>query len=102
MNAFCKRKVLVFPEITKIPKNFGNKIKKCRKDLGWTQQNLSAASGIAEGDISRIERGLITPSLETAILLVWGLEVDPAVFFGSCGFKSNEMKIKAIKKLSGK
>lgn len=36
-----------------------------RKAQGLTQKDISALSGIAQGDISRIEAGLANPSIKT-------------------------------------
>jgi len=36
-----------------------------RKDKGMTQKELSAATGISQADISRLERGTGNPSIKT-------------------------------------
>ena len=44
-----------------------------RKDSGMTQKELSARTGIAQGDISKLERGNSNPSLKTLQRLAAGL-----------------------------
>jgi ribosome-binding protein aMBF1 (putative translation factor) len=43
----------------------GSRILQHRLASGLTQQQLASASGIAQADISRIERGLANPTAET-------------------------------------
>jgi ribosome-binding protein aMBF1 (putative translation factor) len=43
----------------------GTKILQRRLSVGLTQQQLAAASGIAQADISRIEHGQANPTTET-------------------------------------
>ena len=42
-----------------------NAILDCRKEMNMTQKQLSEATGIAQGDISKIENGCANPSLKT-------------------------------------
>lgn len=44
-----------------------------RKQTGMTQQQLSELTGIAQGDISKIENGSANPSLRTLQRLAAGL-----------------------------
>lgn len=39
--------------------HLGDSIRERRIDLGWTQSDLAARSGIPQADISRIENGLL-------------------------------------------
>lgn len=48
----------------------GNTIFDARKQRGFTQQTLATCSGVAQADISRIERGLITPTIPTLLRLI--------------------------------
>ena len=41
-----------------------NAILDCRKEMNMTQKQLSEATGIAQGDISKIENGCANPSLK--------------------------------------
>jgi ribosome-binding protein aMBF1 (putative translation factor) len=44
-----------------------------RKESGLTQQQLSERTGIAQGDISKIEKGEANPSLRTLKRLALGM-----------------------------
>jgi transcriptional regulator with XRE-family HTH domain len=46
-----------------------------RKTSGMTQKQLSEKSGIAQGDISRIERASANPSLKTLKRLAAGMDM---------------------------
>jgi transcriptional regulator with XRE-family HTH domain len=49
------------------------KIRSARSDLGWTLQQLGAASGVSPSMISQIERGLANPTLAVAYRLAHAL-----------------------------
>jgi ribosome-binding protein aMBF1 (putative translation factor) len=46
-----------------------------RKNSGLTQKQLSERTGIAQGDISKIERGIANPSLRTLKSLASGMDM---------------------------
>jgi len=46
-----------------------------RKRAGFTQKQLSEKTGIAQGDISKIERGEANPSLRTLKRLATGMDM---------------------------
>ena len=46
-----------------------------RKNSGITQKELSERTGIAQGDISKIERGIANPSLKTLKSLANGMDM---------------------------
>jgi transcriptional regulator with XRE-family HTH domain len=54
----------------------GENVKKARAERGWTQEDLSARTGLATVQISRIERGVREVRISTFIRLVDGLETD--------------------------
>lgn len=54
-----------------------------RKKIGLTQSALPEKTGISQADISRIERGLGNPSLETLSRLADGLDMDLNIEFHS-------------------
>ena len=43
----------------------GKEVLAARADAGWSQKELSAATGIDQSDISKIERGAANPSVNT-------------------------------------
>ncbi len=46
-------------------KNYSDVFATARKNSGLTQKELAEKSGIAQGDISKLEKGLKNPSLKT-------------------------------------
>ena len=54
-----------------------NRVKELRIERGWTQEDLSAKTGLAVVQISRIERGRREIRLSTLIRLIDGLDVPP-------------------------
>src|SRR2546421_2333517 len=45
--------------------NVPAQLRVARAAQGWTQQQLAEAAGIAQADVSRIERGLSNPTIRT-------------------------------------
>ncbi len=52
-----------------------------RHARGMTQRDLSEMSGITQADISRFERGVITPTMPTLLRLVKALGGSVAIVF---------------------
>jgi len=52
-----------------------------RHELGMTQKQLAAASGVRQGEISRIEGGSANPTVRTlsALATALGLELRPVI-----------------------
>jgi transcriptional regulator with XRE-family HTH domain len=53
---------------------FGRRLRELRQKYGVTQEQLSAATGLTEGYISNMERGLKVPSLTTILRLAVALD----------------------------
>ena len=54
-----------------------------RRELGWTQKELADRSGVGQAEISRIERGTRSPTIETYSRLAAALKIDfPPPGFG--------------------
>ncbi len=60
----------------------GTRIKKARKDAGINQQALAEALGLYQKDISRWERGEITPRLEVFAEICKALNVSADELLG--------------------
>ena len=62
-------------------KTLGRRIQTTRKDCGFTQDELSAASGVSVRHIAKIEKGVMNPSFEILIQLVsvLGISLDSLV-----------------------
>lgn len=58
-----------------ILKTFGQKLKTVRENAGVSQEKLSELTGVVRGQISRIENGLINPTLVTIYKLSNALEI---------------------------
>lgn len=58
----------------------GARIKGRRKEMGFTLQELAAASGLSAPFLSQVERDLTTPSLTSLVPLADALEVDMNFF----------------------
>lgn len=57
-------------------KQFGNAIKKRRKELGYTQSYVSEVTGLSASFISNLENGKVTTELGKAIFLANTLGLD--------------------------
>ncbi len=54
---------------------------KLRKKLGYTQEDISKATGIARPNIARIESGRNTPTLEVLTKLAGALDMELEIRF---------------------
>lgn len=57
---------------------FGANVRAARIERGWTQEDLSARTGLAVVQISRIERGVREIRLTTLLRLLEALQTAPA------------------------
>src|ERR1700756_4902787 len=48
-----------------------------RRELGWTQKELAERAGVGQAVISRIERGRLSPTLDTYARLAAALGLSP-------------------------
>ncbi len=62
-----------------LPQKLGANLRDARKERGWTQEELSARTGLAVVQVSRIERGKREIRLSTLIRLLDGLDIPPDV-----------------------
>jgi transcriptional regulator with XRE-family HTH domain len=60
---------------------FGKNLKRLRKDLGISQEELGFRSGLHRTEISMVERAVRKPSFETTVKLSIGLEAPVADLF---------------------
>lgn len=75
-------------EVAKIPETdinviLANNLAKARESVGMTQKQLSEKVGIYQADISKIERGLANPSLNTLKRLAEGMGMTLKIEFVS-------------------
>lgn len=55
---------------------FGNAVRTRRTQLGVTLDQLAGTSGVSAAALSRVERGLLSPSLRNALAIARGLGCD--------------------------
>jgi transcriptional regulator with XRE-family HTH domain len=56
---------------------FGENVRRARHERGWTQEDLSAKTGLAAVQISRIERGKREIRLTTLLRLLDAFDLPP-------------------------
>ena len=72
---------------TLFDKQFGQFVKKKREEMGWSQVNLADRVGNNYQNISRLERGEITPTLFWCYKLANAFEMDLPDLIREFGFK---------------
>lgn len=65
----------------------GERIKKIRKERGFTQKHIADLCGMADSAIRKYESDKVTPTLRTASKLADALGVPVQVLFGADHFK---------------
>lgn len=65
-----------FPKV-----EIGRRIRMMRRELGITSEELAKRAGVSQSMVSQIERGLVSPSLETLWNLANSLNVQIFAFF---------------------
>ena len=79
-----------------IKKLLGQRIRDARKAKGLTQEKLAELLGIGTSNISYIETGKFSPSMENFEKLVEILEVEPCDLYNFEALKPNETMIKEL------
>ncbi len=51
--------------------------RQARADDGLTQIDVARLAGLPQGQVSRIENGMVDPRLSSAVRLAWALRLDP-------------------------
>lgn len=76
------------PQIQKqFDKKFGLYVKKKREEIGWSQAELGARVGNNYQNISRLERGEISPTLFWCYKLAAALELNLETLIKELGYK---------------
>ena len=63
--------------------DFGENLKKLRKSMHLTQEQLGGKCGISAAAVSKYESGAVKPSLEVATDIAHYLNVSPDTLFGT-------------------
>jgi transcriptional regulator with XRE-family HTH domain len=61
--------------------DLGKNLRAARKKLGLSQAEVSQRSGVEQGEVSRIERGIRDPQASTIEKLAAAVEVPPGRLF---------------------
>lgn len=61
--------------------DLGKNLRAARKKLDLTQEEVAQRSGVEQGEVSRIERGLRDPQVSTMEKLAAAVEVPPGRLF---------------------
>jgi transcriptional regulator with XRE-family HTH domain len=56
---------------------FGRRVRKCRTNLGMSQEKLGEQASLHRTYIGHVERGEVNPSLHNIIRVAAALKVDP-------------------------
>lgn len=59
---------------------FGERLKRLRDEVGWTQAQLAEAAGLHLRAITKLENGVNEPGWATVIALARALEITPDAF----------------------
>lgn len=63
-------------------KEFGAEIRRRRRDMGWTLDDLATRAGLTANFVGAIELGKRNPSITTAAALARGLRIPLGELFG--------------------
>ncbi|MCP3031951.1 helix-turn-helix domain-containing protein [Halobacillus sp. A1] len=81
--------------------NFGEEIKRLRKEKNLTLDKLAEKSELSKSYLSRLENNKRkTPNKETILKLARGLEVSSTVIFQLAGYKKKKVDVENILKLN--
>jgi transcriptional regulator with XRE-family HTH domain len=60
-----------------IATHFGQNLARCRREAGFSQEELGALASLHRTEIGMLERGIRLPRIDTLVKLAGALEVDP-------------------------
>lgn len=75
---------------------------RARRDAGLSQTELAVRSGTAQAVISRIERGTVSPSLDTLSKIAKGLGMRPVIALEPIEAQNHESKRSATRRVVAK
>lgn len=87
-------------ELELIAKAFGEVLKKYRGIKGWTQEELAFESNIGISSISRLERGVHNPTLDTLWMLARILDIPTTKLIPALEKELNKLVDEDLKKKS--
>lgn len=89
---FIKSAIIIKKErkIKMYQETFASKLKKARKDIGFTQDEVSRETKIPRSTIANWERGRVQPDIESIGILADFYEVSVDWLIGTKGNKENK------------
>lgn len=70
----------------RLRQELGRQVRLARTEKGWTLKELSEASGVSVSQLSSVERGAHTPSLESLLSIASALDALPSEWMRAAGF----------------
>lgn len=65
------------PPVSDATREFGERVRARRKELGWSQETLAQTAGMHWSHLSHIERGQRNLSLHAVLRIADSLQVEP-------------------------
>jgi transcriptional regulator with XRE-family HTH domain len=65
------------PRDEQLNRAFGDRLRAARTSTGVSQEQLAALAGVHRTYVGHIERGTVTPTLDTIVRLAEALKIDP-------------------------
>jgi transcriptional regulator with XRE-family HTH domain len=75
-----------------IAARFGENMRRCRKQLGVSQEELGIRASLHRTEISTLERGFRLPCIDTLVKLAGALEVSPDDLLDGMVWKPRERR----------
>jgi len=75
---FLEKNIMITPGDKKVLKNFGENLRKLRKQKGLSLREMSYACSIDNSKIAKIEKGMINITFTTLLQLAVALEIHPS------------------------
>lgn len=76
---------------------FGNYIKSTRKDMGYSLREFAEKAEVSPSQLSKIERGLATPTESTVHKLAYALNVEKESLLFLAGYVDDDVKEEFLK-----
>lgn len=75
---------------------FGQVLRDARKSVPMSQEALAEAAGLHNNTISKMERGELSPSVDTVVLVCAAMGYEPWQLFLEAGLLADQLEMHAI------
>ena len=75
-----------------VAEQFGDNLKRVRKEAALSQDELSVRASVHRTEISQLERGLRVARIDTLIKLAMSLEADPAELLTGIAWEPGDVR----------